>query len=410
MFIKLSMKGCLLMNLKLFLPLILSLSLLLNSCGSSSSSNEETQTEIFSLDEKEFLHNLFLTEYLWYDQVASNIDYTQFTEPQEMINTLRIDAYDQWSFTMTQEEYDDYTNQLTSGFGFGYTTSDFFIYLVRINAPAYGLLFRGDQILEINGEAVTDVLISQASDNLNTATTFSLLRNGTQLDVTVTPREYTFNVSLGKIITQGTQKVGYLRYDSFTESSVAEFESIFTLFQNENIDELVIDLRYNGGGSVATASALLDNVTNAYASQRQMYLDWNANYQQNNSSYTFEDIDMQDGNELNMKRVFFLTTKGSASASEAVINALVPYLGGDNIITIGDFTHGKPVGMSGRVYGVNYYFILNFFVKNNADASTGFEGISPTCLAEDDITHIMGDENETLLNTALHYIETGLCL
>ena len=394
------------MTLKLFLPLILSLSLLLNSCGSSS--NEETQTQIFSLDEKEFLHNLFLTEYLWYDQVASNIDYSQFTEPQEMINALRIDPYDQWSFTMTQQEYEDYTNQLTSGFGFGYT-SDFFIYLVRINAPAYGLLFRGDQILEINGEAVTDTLVSQASDNLNTATTFTLLRNGTQLDVTVTPREYTFTVSLGKIITQGTQKVGYLRYDSFTESSVGEFESIFTIFHNDNIDELVIDLRYNGGGSVATASALLDNVTNDYASQRQMYLDWNANYQQHNSSYTFEDIDMQDGNELNMKRVFFLTTKGSASASEAVINALVPYLGEDNIITIGNFTHGKPVGMNGRVYGTNYYFLINFFVKNDADERTSFEGIPPTCLADDDITHIMGDENETMLKTALHYIETGLC-
>ena len=394
------------MTLKLFLPLILSLSLLLNSCGSSS--NEETQTQIFSLDEKEFLHNLFLTEYLWYDQVASNIDYSQFTEPQEMINALRIDPYDQWSFTMTQQEYEDYTNQLTSGFGFGYT-SDFFIYLVRINAPAYGLLFRGDQILEINGEAVTDTLVSQASDNLNTATTFTLLRNGTQLDVTVTPREYTFTVSLGKIITQGTQKVGYLRYDSFTESSVGEFESIFTIFHNDNIDELVIDLRYNGGGSVATASALLDNVTNDYASQRQMYLDWNANYQQHNSSYTFEDIDMQDGNELNMKRVFFLTTKGSASASEAVINALVPYFGEDNIITIGNFTHGKPVGMNGRVYGTNYYFLINFFVRNDADERTSFEGILPTCLADDDITHIMGDENETMLKTALHYIETGLC-
>jgi len=321
------------MTLKLFLPLILSVSLLLNSCDSSSSSSSNVETEIFSLDEKEFLRNLFLTEYLWYDQVASNIDYTEFTEPQEMINALRINPYDQWSFTMTQKEYEDYTNQQTSGFGFGYT-NDFFIYLVRINAPAYGQLFRGDQILEINGETVTDSLISQASNNLNTPTTFTLLRDGTQLDVTVTPREYTFNVSLGEIITQGTQKVGYLRYDSFTESSVSEFESIFTLFHYENIDELVIDLRYNSGGSVATASALLDNITNAYASQRQMYLDWNANYQQNNSSYTFEDADMQDGNELNMKRVFFLTTKGSASASEAVINALVPYLGVKNGITV----------------------------------------------------------------------------
>lgn len=394
------------MTNKFFLPLILSISLLLNSCGSSSTSDEEVQ--VFSLEEKEFLHNLFLTEYLWFDQVASNIDYAQYTDPQLMINDLRLTPPDTWSFTMTQQEYDDYTHQKTAGFGFGYTAG-FFIYLVRINAPAYGLLFRGDQILEVNGEAVTTVLISQASQNLNTPSTFTVLRDGSEVDVILTPSEYSFNVSLGKIITQGTQKVGYLRYDSFTESSVAEFESIFTAFHNENIDELVIDMRYNGGGSVVTASALLDNITNAYASQRQMYLDWNANYQHKNSSYTFEDADMQDGNELNMQRVFFLTTQGSASASEAVISALVPYLGVANIITVGDVTHGKPVGMTGRTYGDNYYFLINFFVKNNDGDSTGFDGIPTTCTAVDDITHIMGDENETMLSTALYYMQNNSC-
>jgi len=168
-------------------------------------------------------------------------------------------------------------------------------------------------------------------------------------------------------------------------------------------------MRYNGGGSVATASALLDNIINAYPSQRQMYLDWNANYQKNNESYTFEDAEFQDGNELNMKRVFFLTTKDSASASEAVVNALVPYLGAENIITVGDVTHGKPVGMQGKVYLQNYYFLINFFVRNNAGETTAFEGISTTCTAEDDLTHFMGDANETMLKTALYYIENSSC-
>ena len=326
-----------------------------------------------------------------------------------MINDLRITPPDEWSFTMTQQEYEDYANQKTAGFGFGYTL-DFVVYLVRINAPVYGLLFRGDQILEINGEAVTNTLVSQASQNLNVSSTFTVLRDGSEINVTLTPSEYSFNVSMGKIITQGSKKVGYLRFDSFTESSVAEFETIFSTFYNENIDELVIDLRYNGGGSVATASALLDNITNVYSGQRQMYLDWNANYQHNNTNYTFEDADMQDGNELNIPRVFFLVTKNSASASEAVISALMPYLGADNIITIGDDTHGKPVGMNGKTYGLNYYFLINFFVRNNAGETTSFDGIPTTCTADDDLTHLMGDENETMLKTALYYIENGACL
>lgn len=400
------------MTLRLF-SLLLFITLFLNSCGSGSSSSTTssttTDTETFSLAEKEFLHELFLTEYLWYDQVASTVDYDQFTYPQEMINTLRVDPYDKWSFAITQQEYEDINNQTTAGFGFGYT-STYHIYLVRINAPAYGLLFRGDEILEINGEAVNDTLIREASQNINVPTLFTVLRDGTEQYVSVAPSEYTFNVSLGKIITQGTEKIGYLRYDSFTESSVAEFENIFTQFHNEGIDELVIDMRYNGGGSTLTASSLLDNITNAYPGQRQMYLDWNPNYQHKNSSYLFEDSDLQDGNELTMKRVFFLVTKASASASEAVINALVPYLGVDNVITIGDTTHGKPVGMSGKAYGLNYYFLVNFFVRNDLGDTTSFDGIPFTCYAEDDLTHLMGDENELMLKTALHYIDTDLCL
>ena len=398
-----------------FLTLILTVSLFLNACGSNSNTDtvyvieNPAEPQTFSLEEKKFLHNLFLTEYLWYGQIASNIDYKQYIDPQSMINDLRFDPPDQWSFTMTQEEYEDYSNQNTEGFGFGFT-SDFFIYLVRINAPAYEHLYRGDQILEINGQAVTIPLIKEASSNLDTQTTFTLLRDGSEMDVTVTPREYTFNVSQGEIITQDTKKIGYLRYDSFTESSVTEFESIFTTFHNENIDELVIDIRYNGGGSVATASALLDNITNAYPGQRQMYLDWNINYTQNNSSFTFEDADLQDGNELKMSRVFFLTSKGSASASEAVINALIPYLKAENIITVGDVTYGKPVGMAGRTYGIDYFFLINFSIRNNAAETTSFEGIPVTCPAEDDLTHLRGDVNETMLKTALYYIGNGSCL
>ena len=402
------------MKNKILLPLILSLSLvLLNSCGSGSSSTVadtiDDIDETFTLTEKEFLHNLFLTEYLWYDEVASNVDYETFTTPQSMINELRIDPPDLWSFTMTAQEYEDFANQQTIGFGFGYDSASFTLFLVRIDSPAYGKLFRGDKILEVNGVSATATLISEASQNVNVQTTFTVLRGSDEVDVSLTSTAYTFKVSLEKIILQDSQKIGYLRYDSFTESSVAEFENIFTTFKTENIDELIIDLRYNGGGSVATTSALIDNISNVHPEERQLYLDWNANYQQKNSTYSFEDAELQDGNELNMQRVFFLVTKSSASASEAIISALIPYLGASNVITIGDSTHGKPVGMTGRTYDNNYYFLINFMVRNNANETTSFDGIPVTCPAEDDLTHLMGDVNETMLQTALAYIQTGAC-
>lgn len=398
------------MQIKYLLPLFFSISLLLNSCGSGSSTTEsDTIDEVFTLNEKQFLHNLFLTEYLLYDQVASNVDYTTFTTPQSMINELRVNPPDLWSFTMTAEEYDNFTNQQTIDFGFSYDTSSFTIFLVRIDSPAYQKLLRGDKILEVNGITASSELISEASQNVNVQTTFTVLRGSQEVEISLTSSAYTFKVSLGKVIIQESKKIGYLRYDSFTESSVAEFENIFTTFKTENIDELVIDLRYNGGGSVAATSALIDNISNNYPGERQFYLDWNANYQQNNSAYHFEDEEDQDGNELNMTRIFFLVTASSASASEAIISSLIPYLGPSNVVTVGNNTHGKPVGMSGRTYESNYYFLINFTVRNDEDERTSFDGILATCPAEDDLTHIMGDINETMLKTALSYIQKGVC-
>ena len=393
---------------------LLSLILLLNSCGGgggggSSIGSVLPGSDDFPLQEKQFLHNLFLTEYLWYDQVASNVDYAQYSEPQEMINDLRIDPPDHWSFMITEQKYEAIANQKTTGFGFGYI-SGFKIYLVRIDSPAWGKLQRGDEIVEVNGEAASDENIREASQNLNVETTFTVLRDGSTVDVAVTPKEYSYKVTQGEVLTEGSKKVGYMRFDAFTESSVSEIENLFNTFHAAQIDELVIDLRYNGGGSVDTTSALLDNLNNQHPGKRQMYLNWNPNYQSKNSTYYFEDLDEQDGNELALPRVVFLVTKGSASASEALINALVPYLGTDNVITIGSATHGKPVGMSGRAYGEHYYFLINFTVNNDAGDTTGFDGIPATCSAEDDLSHLRGDVNETMLKSALYYIENGQCL
>lgn len=402
-----------------FIVSLLSFSLFFNACGSNSGGSnsgafnlntfnfDTFSSNTFTQSEKEFVHKLFLTEYLWYDEVASNVDYTQYTTRDSLINDLRVTPPDIWSFSLTKAEYEDISNQAATGFGFGYT-SNFQIFLVRIDAPAYGKLFRGDEIVAINGKEVTKTLMRSASQDLNNPTTFTLLRNGETLDVEVTPSAYTFKSTLGKVMHDNNKTVGYLRYDAFTESSATELEKEFTQFKKANIDELVIDLRYNGGGDIAVASILLENISNAHPGERQVYLDWNENYKQNNSTYYFSDE--VEPNDLNMTRVFFLVTKNSASASELVISALKPYLGKANVITIGTPTHGKPVGMNGRVYGDNYYFLINFFVRNDAGDTTSFEGIPPTCEAEDDLSHVMGDANETMYKSALHYISTGVCL
>ena len=380
-------------------PLLLSLSLLLVSCGGGGNSTNVNGNQPFSSAEKEFVYDLFNTEYLWFDEVASNVNYLAFDTPQGLIDGLKV-PQDKWSFSLTEQDYEDMVNQTTAGFGFGYTDG-FQIYLVRIDSPAWNNLRRGDVIVKINGESASHENIAAASQNLNVATAFTVDRLGTDVNIVITPREYTFNVTESAIFGQ----VGYLRYDSFTSTSVAEFEREFTKFKAANISDIIIDLRYNGGGSVEVASTLLDNLSNQYAGQRQVYLDWNVNYQSQNSSYYFSDD--VESNDLNMQRVIFLVTENSASASELVISALKPYLGDANVVTIGTATHGKPVGMSGRSYGDNFYFLINFFVRNNAGYTTSLNGIAATCTAVDDFSHQRGDPEETMLKTALDYIANG---
>ena len=387
---------------KLIFPLLLSFSLLLVSCGSGggggtvADASRLTDSQTFSSAEKAFVNDLFHTEYLWFNDVA-DVEYNAYDAPQALINALRVPD-DKWSFTLTQAQYEDMVNQKTAGFGFGYK-SDFTIYMVRIDSPAWDKLQRGDKILEINGAAVTNETIAAASNNLGVATTFKVLRVGEgEKEIVITAQEYSFKVTQGKVI---NSHIGYLRYDSFTSASVAEFEAEFTKFKHDNITDLIIDLRYNSGGSVDVASTLLDNLVIGHEGERQVYLDWNVNYQSKNSTYTFDE---DEANDLDMTRMIFLVTKNSASASEMVISALTPYLGKTNVVTIGDTTHGKPVGMNGRTYGSNFYFLINFFVRNNDGETTSLDGIPVTCTAEDDLTHQLGDPAESMLKTAVDYI------
>lgn len=376
----------------------------LTACGGGS-----TGGAAFSANEKKFVKNLFLTEYLWAERVDKSISPDVFNTPQSLVTALRVNPPDKWSFSMSAEAYQNYSQQKTTGFGIGYQ-NDFRIFVVLIDSPAYQKLQRGDIIQKIDGEAVSVAGIRAASSALNTPVLFTVTRDGQSLDISVTPREYTHKVTYDKVIQHAGKKVGYLRYDAFTSSSVSELHNVFEKLRREAIDELVIDLRYNGGGSILTAKKLLEHITLAHPGEKQVYLDWNSANRSRNSNYYFEEATEQDGDELDMQRVFFLTTARSASASELVINALKPYLGESDVITIGEQTHGKPVGMSGRLYGErNYYFLINFIVRNNEDEAVPFTGIPPTCSANDDTTHTLGDPSESMLLTALYYIEHGSC-
>ncbi len=396
--------------------LVLLLLPILYGCGSNTETSPPPATiHGFSDAEKQFLNTLFHTEYLWYDQVPAGVDTSRFSKPNQMIDALRVNPPDKWSVALSTSQFENFGRQKSYGYGF-YHTRNFTIIDTFIGSPAWQKLRRGDKIVAINDDPDVTNAIQVAASKRGTPTKFTVLRHGSQTDLYVAPDYYDYKVTLGKTFIHNGKRIAYLRYDQFSGNSLQEFEKAFTQFKAYHPNELIIDLRYNGGGSVDIASALLDNITNAFPGQRQFYLDWNARNKEKNYTFRFETVDLQDGNELTMQRVFFLVTKASASASELIINALKPYLGENDVITIGTHTDGKPVGMQGRVYidsqgkrGNYIYFLINFFIRNNVGQTTPFEGIAPTCSAADDITHLRGDPNETMLATAIYYIDNNSC-
>ncbi len=386
-------------------PMFLTLIVLLGALGCDSAPSNQDANATLSPSEKQFIKQLFDGPYLWYDHANTSIDPSPYSTPQALIDAYKYTERDRWSFAFSEAEFNDFIQQGGSGFGIMFS-SDMTIKAARIDSPAWGKIQRGDRLLSINGSPATAERLYAASQSLGSSATFKVARGDANLTVTVTPTQYTYHVSLDRIYHMGGRAIGYLRYDSFSQNSDQELASRFADFDAAGIDDLIVDLRYNGGGVVGRAIDLMGYINNTSAGSTAVTLAWNDRYSAYDQRYTFPD---PAHHSLALSRVFFLATKRSASASELAINGLVPYLAAENVITIGTATHGKNVGMSGVKHGGYYYFLINFYVKNAIGSISPSTGIPPTCPAEDDLGHALGDVNETMLSTALYYLQHDTC-
>lgn len=360
------------------------------------------------------LYNLLHSSYYWASETREENNLNQYASPQTMINDLAY-TKDRWSFAISPSSYNQLISQKSEGLGFACTsvTKGCHITRVRLDSPADKVgLQRGDIILTLNGLAGTwenVILLAQQRKPI----AFKIERENQIIQVCsckVTPREYSYKVIKTKIVkSPNNTTVGYLQFDSFMggDEIINQLNQAFQEFKDASINKLVIDLRYNGGGAVSIASELLNKLTTSHTSDLQFTLAWNSDYASNNHPYNFQN----DPHAIELEQILFLTTANSASASELVINAMKPYLAAEDVVTIGDKTHGKPVGMSGIAGNYYYYFLINFVVKNSLGFYDYFQGLPVTsgCDIEDDFFHVRGDVNESMLKAALTYIDIGSC-
>jgi C-terminal processing protease CtpA/Prc len=230
----------------------------------------------------------------------------------------------------------------------------------------------------------------------------------------LTKETYTENpVHKTSIITIDGENIGYLVYNGFNRNFDNELNAAFAEFQASNVEHLVLDLRYNPGGSVLTASYLGSMITGQFTGDVYSKLVYNSGLQELNSEFNFvNSFDSNTINSLNLNKVYILTTNRSASASELVINSLTPYI---DVVQIGDFTTGKTQAsitiydspdLSPNEINPNHTYAMQPLVANSInvnDAAVPGNGLSPdiTLLESPRNFGVLGDITEPLLAAAL---------
>lgn len=360
----------------LLLPEALCIMALLSlfSCSKKDDADLTNPTTISTttLAVNKFIHDDMDTYYYWRTQMPT-LDYSTQTDSKTYFDDLLYTTDDHWSYIT--DDYASLSNSfqgVEKSFGYSLTFGQFsnatgtyfaIVEYVYPNTPAANAgLKRGDLIIKDNGASITasnytDLLYKDnITLTMGTLTSTGISTGGT---ITMTGQELTLNPVLKyTAVTVGSHKIGYLAYEQFISSFNSSIDQAIQYFKNQQITDLVLDLRYNPGGEIDAAqhlcSCLAPAATVAAKSLLVTY-HWNDDIQtyftqklsaattQTDKDYYNSQLQVNFDNtvatNLDLHSLYVLTTRGTASASELTIAGLKPYM--TNIYTVGDTTDGK---------------------------------------------------------------------
>ncbi|MDI1316141.1 S41 family peptidase [Flavobacterium sp.] len=372
------------------------------------------------------------------NQTELNTFTASYSSPETLFNHLRVPApMDRFSVI-----YSDY--RVLEGVLSGTTLNNGVDYALRYTDASQTTIYgwvryiipnsdasnkniqRGAIFYAIDGETLNATnyrsLLARDSYTLNLAdyNGGSITPNGQSVNLTKTNLAEN-PILINTVITQGTHRIGYLLYNGFYPSYDNQLNTVFGSFLSQNVTDLVLDLRYNSGGSVSTATKLASMITGQFTGQLFAKEQWNAKAQAyflSTNPGNLENKFVSGLNGLQLNKVYILTTKASASASELVVNCLKPYI---NVVQIGDVTTGKNVGSITLYDSPNYSktnvntthkyalqpIVLKIVDKNGFGDYTA--GITPTTLLPENMNtlDVLGSVNEPLLSAAINQIVGG---
>ncbi|MFC3120283.1 S41 family peptidase [Agaribacter flavus] len=414
-----------------------------------------------SFDEKMWLRSWSNNTYLWYDEITDR-DPEDFETPLAYFDVLVTNERtmsgarkDNFHFAQPTEEFESFAETgSSSGYGINWAfiesapPRNFTVSSIEASSPnANSGVQRGDKIVEINSIDFVESDIQSEIDSINEAlfpsedgieTLFTFERtDGSQYSVTLTSGTFISSfVNNAKVIDTDVGRTGYVRFDGFQRTAQAPLINTFQYFVDENVTDLVLDLRYNGGGLVAMSAQLGYMIAGPNQTNNRVF----ELFQFNDQHPTIDpltgdtirpipffdrEIDWENGvftnntlPNLGLSKVYVITTEDTCSASESLINGL---RGIDiEVVQIGGTTCGKPFGFEPTDNCGTTYFTIQFQGVNDkgfGEFSDGFKVSDnprfddelPGCRANDDFKQLLGNENEAMLATALHHINNRTC-
>lgn len=358
-----------------------------------------------------------LTElYYWY-QFLPNVDPARYDSPEAYLEAVRYRPVDHaYSYVTSRAASEAFFSE-SQFIGFGLSTTITVDGQMRVlqvfdqSPAAEAGLARGHRLIEINDRPVAELIatgqIGSAFGPGEVGVVAAIVfqtREGQTVRATMTKRAVTIpTVSNTRLIEVDGRRVGYVFFRNFVEPSYAALDTAFAALREGRASELVLDLRYNGGGLVDVAVHLASLIGGRTMNGRLL-----ARYVHNDKNHAYDkELRFGDAEQaLSLSRLFVITSSASASASELLVNALRPYM---PVTVVGDRTYGKPVGQYGIAFCDKVVAPVAFSIRNALDQGDYYDGIPADCLAGDDLTHDLGRIDEASLAEALHVLRTGAC-
>lgn len=375
----------------------------------------QTLTNCSTVSQNLFVRDVLADLYYWNTELPA-VNAAQFPSPEAYLDRVRYRPLDErFSYIGSRAESEAYySDSQFIGFGFSSQFDGDGLRLSQVfpeSPAAEAALQRGESIVAINGRTVAALM---ADGQLDAALGPS--QEGYGIDIQVRGADAVLRearmvkrpvtiptVSVLNVYEVDGRRVGYLFFRNFVRPSVAALDEAFAALRGEGVTELVLDLRYNGGGLVSVAQHLA-SLLGGTRTEGQVLAEYfhNSRNASRNELLRFEPRDLA----LSLERVVVVTTRSSASASELIVNALRPFL---PVVTVGTATYGKPVGQ----YGINFcekvLYPVAFTLRNALGQGDYFDGIAADCPADDDLSRQLGDPEEASLREALTVVRTGTC-